>query len=168
MDLFKAMGISASGLNAQRVVINGISMNLANVQTTRTEEGVPYQRRRSVLSQTPNALGFSDVLLNRLDVAGHLRRTHLDHFPVSNYAPWEIGLEKGGVKAELIEEGAEYKMIHDPSHPDADAAGYVLLPNINTIEEMVHLLMAVRNYEANVTAFNAAKNMAMKALEIGR
>jgi flagellar basal-body rod protein FlgC len=168
MDLFKAMGISSSGLNAQRVVINGISMNLANVQTTRTEGGEPYQRRRSVLSQTPNDLRFSDVLLNRLDVGGHLRRTHLDHFPVSNYAPWEIGLEKGGVKAELIEEVAEYKMIHDPSHPDADASGYVLLPNINTIEEMVHLLMAARNYEANVTAFNAAKNMAMKALEIGR
>jgi flagellar basal-body rod protein FlgC len=168
MNLFKAMGISASGLSAQRVVINGISMNLANVQTTRTEGGEPYHRRRSVLSQTPNPLGFSDILLNRLDIAGQLRRTHLDHFPISNYAPWEIGPEKEAVKAELIEEVTEYKMIHDPSHPDADASGYVLLPNINSIEEMVQLLMAVRNYEANVTAFNAAKNMAMKALEIGR
>jgi flagellar basal-body rod protein FlgC len=168
MDLFKAMGISASGLNAQRVVINGISMNLANVQTTRAEGGEPYRRRRAILSQTPADMRFSDVLLNRLNIAGHLSRTHLDHFPVTGYAPWESDPEKAGVRAELIEEMTDYKKIHDPSHPDADAAGYVLLPNINSIEEMVHLLMAVRNYEANVTAFNAAKNMAMKALEIGR
>ena len=68
----------------------------------------------------------------------------------------------------MIEDAEGYKMIHDPSHPDADANGYVLLPNINIVEEMVHLLGAVRNYEANVTAFNAAKGMVLKALEIGR
>jgi flagellar basal-body rod protein FlgC len=168
MNLFTAMGISAGGLHAQRTVINGVSMNLANVQTTRAEGGEPYRRRRALLSHGAMDQGFADILLNKLDVAGHLRRTHLNHFPAAILSPWEADLRKGGVKAELIEDEADYKMVHDPSHPDADASGYVLLPNINTIEEMVHLLTAVRSYEANVTAFNAAKSMAMKALEIGR
>jgi flagellar basal-body rod protein FlgC len=79
-----------------------------------------------------------------------------------------VGEEKGGVKAELIADPRGYKMIYDPSHPDADASGYVLFPDINPIEEMVALLLAVRSYEANVTAFNAAKTMALRALEIGR
>jgi flagellar basal-body rod protein FlgC len=77
-------------------------------------------------------------------------------------------LEKEGVNAEMIEDQKESKMIYDPTHPDADETGYVQIPNINLIEEMVGLMGAVRSYEANVTAFNAAKSMVLKALEIGR
>ena len=168
MDLFKAMGISGSGLSAQRTLINVVSMNLANVQTTRTQGGEPYRRRRAVFSHVPMDQGFSDILLNKLEVAGHLIRTHPDHFPQSYFLPWEMDQEKGWVRAEMIEDTSGHKMVYDPSHPDADANGYVLLPNINAIEEMVDLLGAVRSYEANVTAFNAAKSMALKALEIGR
>lgn len=168
MDLFKAMGISASGLHAQRVAIDGISMNLANMQTTRAEGGEPYRRRRIVLSSHPLDQGFTDILLNKLEVAGHLVRTHLSHFPETRFSPWEMSEGRGGVKAELIVDPSGDKMIYDPSHPDADASGYVLLPDINPIEEMVALLLAVRSYEANVTAFNAAKAMALRALEIGR
>jgi len=168
MDLFKAMGISASGLHAQRVAINGISMNLANMQTTRAEGGEPYRKRRVVLSSHSVDQRFTDILLNKLQVAGHLRRTHLNHFPETTFSPWEMNEGMRGVNAELIVDPSGYKMIYDPSHPDADASGYVLLPDINPIEEMVALLLAVRSYEANVTAFNAAKTMALRALEIGR
>ena len=168
MDLFKSMGISASGLNAQRVMINMVSMNLANVQTTGPSGVEPYRRRRVAFSSVPTGQPFADILLSKLEIVGQLRRTHPQHFPQASFLPWEVEFEKGGVRAEMIEDPRDYKMIYDPSHPDADASGYVFLPNINIIEEMVNLMAAVRNYEANVTAFNAAKSMALKALEIGR
>jgi len=144
VDLFRAMEISAGGLNAQRVVVQVISTNLANVHTTRTEEGGPYRRRQALFSASPISLSFSDLLSNRMD------------------------RESLGVKVDVIESSRGLKTVYDPSHPDADETGYVILPNINAIEEMVGLLSALRNYEANVTAFNAAKNMLLKALEIGR
>ncbi|MGQ9646115.1 MAG: flagellar basal body rod protein FlgC [Thermodesulfobacteriota bacterium] len=168
MNLFKAMQVSGSGLHAQRVAINGISMNLANLQTTRAEGGEPYRRRRVVLSSQSADQRFADVLLNKLEVVGHLRRTHRSHFSEAAFSSWEISGADDGVKAELIVDPRGYKMIYDPSHPDADASGYVLMPDINPIEEMVALLMALRSYEANVTAFNAAKTMVLRALEIGR
>jgi flagellar basal-body rod protein FlgC len=168
MTLFDTMGISATGLNARRFVIDLISMNLANVQTTRTDSGEPYRRRRAVLSHVPGGQPFADILLNRVEMTGHLRKTHFNHFPQAHFLPWEAEERKGGVRAEMVEDGSAYKMIHDPSHPDADESGHVLLPNINAVEEMVELLAAVRGFEANITAFNAAKNMALKSLEIGR
>jgi flagellar basal-body rod protein FlgC len=168
MDLFKAMGLSASGLNAQRTMINVISMNLANVHTTRTAEGGPYRRRQAMFSPVPWNPPFSDILSNRIEMVGHLLRTHPNHFPQFDILPWRIEEGNGGINAEIIEDPSGFRMIHDPSHPDADESGYVQLPNVNLIEEMVNLMGAVRSYEANVTAFNAAKSMALKALEIGR
>ena len=168
MDLFKAMGISASGLNAQRTMINAVSMNLANVHTTRTAEGGPYRRRQAMFSPVPWNQPFSDILSNRIEIVGHLLRTHQNHFPQFNISPWGMEGGKGGIHAEIIEDPSGFRMIHDPSHPDADEFGDVQLPNVNLIEEMVNLLGAVRSYEANVTAFNAAKSMALKALEIGK
>jgi flagellar basal-body rod protein FlgC len=79
-----------------------------------------------------------------------------------------VAKEPPGVKAEVVERQGEMKEVYDPSHPDADERGYVMLPNVNLVEEMVDLLSALRNYEANVTAFNSAKSMVMKALEIGK
>jgi flagellar basal-body rod protein FlgC len=168
MDLFKSMGISSSGLHAQRVLIDAISMNLANVQTTHTDEGGPYRKRRAVLSQVPMGQSFSTILTNRAELVTGLRRTHPDHFPQVTPLPWNMNQGTGGVQAEVIQDPVGYKLVHDPSHPDANEEGYVALPNINSVEEMVQLMGAERSYEANVTAFNAAKTMAMKALEIGR
>jgi len=168
MTLFDTMGISATGLDARRFVIELISTNLANVQTTRTATGEPYRRKRAVLSYGPSGQPFADVLLNRVEVATQLMKTHFNHFPQAHFLPWEGEERKGGVRAEMVEDGSPPRMIHDPFHPDADEAGYVSLPNINVIEEMIELLAAARNFEANVTAFNAAKNMALKSLEIGR
>jgi flagellar basal-body rod protein FlgC len=145
MELFKSMGISASGLQAQRVMVNVISTNLANVHTTRTDEGGPYRRKQAIFSTSPLSRKFPDLLAPRM------------------------GQEPMGVKTEVVEDyNKKGEMIYDPSHPDADESGVVYLPNVNVVEEMVGLLGAMRSYEANVTAFNTAKAMAMKSLEIGR
>jgi flagellar basal-body rod protein FlgC len=145
MELLKSMDISASGLQAQRVMVNVISTNLANVHTTRTPEGGPYRRRQAIFSTSPLSQKFPDLLSVRM------------------------GQQPTGVKAEVVDDTSrEGEMIYDPSHPDADESGVVSLPNVNVVEEMVALLGAMRSYEANVTAFNTSKAMAMKSLEIGK
>jgi len=145
MELLKSMDISASGLQAQRVMVNVISTNLANVHTTRTPEGEPYRRRQAIFSTSPLSQKFPDLLSVRM------------------------GQQPTGVKAEVVDDTSrEGEMIYDPSHPDADESGVVSLPNVNVVEEMVALLGAMRSYEANVTAFNTSKAMAMKSLEIGK
>jgi len=106
------------------------------------------------------------LLLNKFKAIGHLERTHPGHFSRVDILPGGIDQKQGGVKAEMIIDASDFKMVFDPSHPHADASGYIFLPNINIVEEMVSLMGAVRSYEANVTAFNAAKQMALKALEI--
>jgi flagellar basal-body rod protein FlgC len=145
MNLMTAMDVSATGMAAQRIRLNVISMNLANAETTRTGSGGPYQRRTVIFRSTPVEGTFENVFERHLQ-------------------------EKiQGVTVTRIEaKGGDDKRIYDPSHPDADAAGYVHYPNVNLVEEMVSMLEASRSYEANVTAAKAAKNMALKALEIGR
>jgi len=146
MNLFHSLQISASGLQSQRAVITVISENMANAHTTRTEEGGPYLRKRAVLTPAPvpSDSPFFDLLTRRM------------------------GPEVMGVKVlEVVQDSEGLKTIFDPSHPDADETGLVLLPNVNLMEEMVGLLAASRVFEANVAAFNAAKTMTVKALEIG-
>ncbi len=143
MGLFDSLKVSASGLDAQRRAIQTVATNLANAHTTRTEAGGPYLRKKTVLSETPVAEGFAAVFNQKM--GGNLP----------------------GVKAEVVEDTQGLKVVFDPSHPDADESGTVTLPNVSVVEEMVDLLRATRSYEANVTAFNSAKGMALKALEIG-
>lgn len=136
-----ALDISASGLTAQRVRLNVLAENLANAETTRTADGGPYRRKLVVFGAEP-AGGFDAAL---------------------------EAVQASTVKVLAIEESPDApRMIHQPSHPDANPEGYVMLPNVNPILEMVDLLAATRAYEANVTAVQAAKGMASKALEIGR
>jgi flagellar basal-body rod protein FlgC len=138
---FNALEISAAGLTAQRTRLNVVAENLANAETTRTTDGGPYRRK-------------------------------LVRFGAEPLAPFSQALDAAqttSVKVLGIEESQEPpRMIHQPSHPDANADGFVMLPNINPVLEMVDLLAATRAYEANVTAVQAAKSMANKALEIGR
>jgi len=146
MNLFHSLQISASGLQSQRKVITVISENMANANTTRTEEGGPYLRRRAILTpaSVPSDSPFFELLTRRM---------------------WP---EAVGVKVlDVVQDSEGLKTIFDPSHPDADETGLVLLPNVNLMEEMVSLLAASRVFEANVAAFNAAKTMAVKSLEIG-
>lgn len=141
MGILDAINVSASGLNAQRTRLNVIAGNLANVSTTRTPEGGPYKRKDVVFESRPTGETFGQVLGEQV--------------------------QKVGI-SEVVEDTAPPRMQYDPSHPDANAQGYVAMPNINLVEEMVNLLAATRSYEANVTALNSSKDMAMRALEIGK
>jgi flagellar basal-body rod protein FlgC len=145
MDLDAAFMISASGLDAQKERLNVISSNLANVDSTRTPEGGPYRRRDVVFSSVPAGHSFGDTFSSLASSS-------------------EMGVEV----SDVISDTRPFKQVYNPQHPDADASGYVLYPNVNPMEEMVNMISASRSYEANVTAFNATKNMALKALEIGK
>lgn len=146
MGFFDSMDISASGLTAQRLRMDVISNNIANANTTRTPEGGPYRREIVVFQEKKQAFSFGDIL--------------------SNYSE---ALPGRGVRVVAIEKDpAPFKLVYDPTHPDADPQGYVRMPNVNIITEMVDMISATRSYEANVTAINAAKSMITKALEIGK
>jgi len=142
MSLAKAMDVVSSGLHAQRFRMNLISSNLANAHTTKTEDGTPY-RRKDPLFQAVDA---SDTPQNEFDNT----------------------LQKVRVDA-VVEDQSPFRLVHDPGHPDANPeTGMVQLPNVNVVEEMVNLVTAARSYEANVTAFETLKQLANKAMELGR
>ena len=156
-----AIDISATGLRAQRIRMNSIASNVANINTTRTEEGGPYRRQIAVLSSKRGKEMFSDLLA---EARLKLTTTDCCHL-VPKTGLYEesalLGVE-AGIKVDL----SPPKMVFDPTHPDADSAGYVAMPNINVVSEMVNMISASRSYEANVTAINAVKGMARRALEI--
>lgn len=142
MDLFTAMKISGSGMSLQRTRMNVISSNLANVNTTRTPEGGPYHKKMVVAEATPVQDGaFSQTL------DGAIREARIVEVKDDKSAP---------------------RMVYDPSHPDADENGYVAMPNVNVMEEMLDMINASRSFEANATAVSTAKMMAQRALEIGQ
>ena len=144
MDFDSSMKISASGLNANRTWINVLSANLANVNTTHTAEGTPYARKTLILESTPVSDGmgadFDSALQNEL--------------------------EKVEV-SDILADGRSFREVYDPGHPDADAKGIVQLPNINPVEEMASMVSASRSYEANLAALQTAKQLALKAIDIG-
>ncbi len=150
MGLFTAFDICASGMSAQRLRTDIISQNIANANTTRTSEGGPY-RRKTVVFTEKNSQDFHNTLLSSIGLT-------------------DGGISGNGVKVSRIVEDTETEMnmVYDPSHPDADENGYVTYPNVNVITEMTNLIDASRAYEADVTAFNAAKAMATKGLEVGK
>ena len=146
MNFLTAMETSSSGMAAQRFRMNIISANVANAQTTRTPEGGPYRRRDVIFGALPAPRTFEEELRSQVKPDDPL------HAKVLGVA--------------VDERPPVLKF--DPSHPDANEEGYVAMPNINTMEEMVNLMLATRSYQANVAAFNATKSMALNALEIGR
>lgn len=145
MDLFTAMDVSSSALTAERTRMNLISSNLANANSTRTAEGGPYKRKDAVFAAQPVGQPFSAALtkaglqqLNKVNVL------------------------------QVVEDQNPPRLQYDPSHPEADAKGYVAMPNVNVVEEMADMIAATRSYEANVTTLQATKSMALKTLEISR
>ena len=143
MDIFTTFKIASSGLKAQRIRLDTISSNIANVDTTSTPEGGPYKKKSVYFQSTP--ISFADHLHNSM----------------------EKGLS--GVKvARILEDQSPPRRVYDPSHPDADKDGYVDMPNVNVLKEMTDMMSATRSYEANTTIVKSAKRMALKALEIGR
>ncbi len=145
MDLYDALHTSSTGLAAQRLRMNLISANLANVNTTRTPAGGPYRRKEVVFEARSSTESFRDMLRAR-----------------QNRRPADVQATR------IIEDQRPPIVKYAPHHPDADEKGYVALPHINVMEEMVNMISATRSYEANITAVRAAKDMALKALEIGK
>jgi flagellar basal-body rod protein FlgC len=144
MNFLDSLAISSTGLSAQRLRMNLISSNMANVNTTRTETGEPY-KRKDVIFEAVQKSRFKAVLDERLDEA------------------------QGGVKvARVIEDEKPFLEKYDPGHPDADENGFIRMPNVNIVEEMVNMISASRSFEANATAIRATKDMAGIALEIGK
>ncbi|PQP80605.1 flagellar basal body rod protein FlgC [Paenibacillus sp. PCH8] len=149
MNISNSFSISSSALTAQRLRMDVISSNIANAETTRASvingEAVPYKRKMVVLE--PNKASFSTMLQNQM----------------------RSGVAGDGVRVtEIREDQSPLKPVYDPSHPDANAEGYVYMPNVDIAKEMVDMISASRSYEANVTALNSTKAMISKALEIGR
>ena len=147
MGLFTSFDINASGLTAERFRMDIISQNVANANTTRTSDGTPYRRKVVSFAEQETQTPFSRVLDSARD----------------NYSG-------KGVKVSTVAEDTwtDMKMVYDPSHPDADDNGYVLYPNVNIVTEMTNVIDASRAYEANATAFNASKAMAIKGLEMAQ
>lgn len=146
MSVFGALDTSASGMTAQRLRTDIIAQNIANVNTTRTADGSAY-KRKTVVFQEKSPSAFSNALNAAMGTAANSR----------------------GVKVtKIIEDESEGRKVYDPTHPDADTDGYVTYPNVDSVTEMTNLIDASRSYEANVTAFNATKSMALKALEVGK
>tara|TARA_B100000902_G_scaffold142806_1_gene140383 strand:+ start:376 stop:873 length:498 start_codon:yes stop_codon:yes gene_type:complete len=163
MQIFDTLDISSTGLSAQRRKLTAIASNLANVDTTRTDEGGPYKRRRVVMLEAPKLSKFS-VLLDQ--EGNRLRRTDGKHLSEAEPRPGEFFLGSGVMSQEVREEPLKPRMVYDPNHPDAREDGMVLYPDVNTITEMVDMIAASRAYEANITVMNAAKDMANRALDI--
>jgi len=143
MSVFRSMQISASGLSLERLKMDVISTNIANINTTRGADGQPYRRK---------VVAFSENLEKEINRINGISRK------VSS-----------GVKVdEILEDDSEFRLIYDPTHPDSDENGYVQMPNINMVDEMISLINTQRAYEANVTTLNANKAILKKALEISK
>jgi flagellar basal-body rod protein FlgC len=165
MGMFSGLDISASGMRAQRIMQNTISSNLANIETTRTNDGGPYRRQFPVFSADSDQ---RDVKLINQKIKLRGTTTDENHLPIPPLQfPRDERFFGNGVKVdEIREDSRPSKMVYDPAHPDADEKGYVAMPNINVVEEMTNMISATRAYEANVTAFTASKNMLQQALQI--
>lgn len=171
MGMFTAFNINASGMTAERYRMDVISENVANANTTRTANGTPYRRKVLSFAEKNGQAAFGHVLG---EAAGHI---HSNTGTIGNvththkYAHTHIrqGYTGTGVKVNGVYQDytTEMNMVYDPSHPDADENGYVTYPNVNIITEMTNMIDASRAYEANSTAFNASKSIAMKGLELG-
>ena len=161
--ILNAIEISARGLSAQRSKMNVIAQNMANAETTETPEGGPYRRKRVVISEDKQTQSFSTALSK---ATTNLARTNPGHrFGRSLAAQQESEITSVDYK-EVEEPKDSYRLVHDPSHPDADEDGFVKMPNIDVITEMVDMMTASRAYEANTSVISAAKKMANDALDI--
>ena len=145
MSVFDAFNIGASGLSAERFRMNLVASNLANANAARSEEGGPYRRRDAVFAALP--YGETEKGALSKEFTGPLAKVGVVGVDIDQRDP---------------------RRVYDPGHPDADSAGYVSYPNINVVEEMVNLINAQRSYEANAAGIDSAKQMALRALEIGR
>lgn len=147
MGYLSSLDVGASALTAQRLRMDTISQNIANANTTRTENGTPYRRKVTVFEERSPSVPFSEYL---------------------SQSSKERIIGEGVRVARIAEDMSPLKKMYEPGHPDADENGYVEMPNVDIVTEMVNMISATRAYEANVTSINTSKSLALKALEIGR
>ncbi len=144
MSFFDSMNIVGSALTAERLRMDVSLQNIANANTTRTKTGEPYRRKQVVFQE--RAMSFKDVLSTE-----------------------QYRMQGGGVRVtRVVESDRDFVPVYDPSHPDANEEGYVMMPNVDTTEERIDLMAASNAYEANLTALSVVKSLALKALEIGK
>ena len=144
MSFFDSMNIVGSALTAERLRMDVSLQNIANANTTRTKTGEPYRRKQVVFQE--RAMSFKDVLSTE-----------------------QYRMQGGGVRVtRVVESDRDFMPVYDPSHPDANEEGYVMMPNVDTTEERIDLMAASNAYEANLTALSVVKSLALKALEIGK
>ncbi|MGR6836164.1 flagellar basal body rod protein FlgC [Syntrophomonas erecta] len=152
MSFLSSIDISASGLTAQRLRMDTIANNMANVESTRTENGRGPYRRQVVVFESrqtlPSKKGFAGILNKQMGTMGQ-------------------GVRVKEIR-EISENESPFRRVYDPSHPDADQQGYVNYPNVNIVEEMINMISATRSYEANARVIEATKSMALRALDIGK
>ena len=185
----RSLNIPGSGLTAEQHRLNIIAQNITNVETTRTESGGVYRRKVPIYQEVthgPAVEKRSESFLSYLSWAASLRRADRFDFNINANTGERLAAGtgrsayitpgertgngmNGGVRiARVSEDPAPGKMVYDPGHPDADEEGYVEMPNVEMVQEMVSMMAASRSYEANLQVFNSMKAMAMRALELGR
>ena len=149
MAFLSSMNVVGSGLTAQQLRLDVISENITNINTTRTEGGGPYTRKMVVFESESSPSPFQSALARAWGAAAQQR--------------------EGGVRVtQIVEDPSDYKLVYDPTHPDANADGYVEMPNVDLIKEMTDAMAASQAFSANVTAFNVLKQVTAKGLEIGK
>jgi flagellar basal-body rod protein FlgC len=160
-NFLNSFDISGYGLSAQRVRVNTISSNIANAQTTRTEEGGPYRRKEVVFKAVNFNDVYNDMLTKESNSLGYSDPLDEGEFgKKANPAIMSVIVDK------VVRDDSKPQMKYEPNHPDADANGYVAYPNINPVVEMADLVEATRSYQANVAAFQSAKDMANSAISL--
>lgn len=147
MAFLSSLNISGSALTASRLRMDVISENIANASTTKTSDGGPY-RRKMVVYEPEEQTSFRNILQTKMDSSGDT--------------------QKGVKVTKIVEDPSEFTPVYDPTNVDANAQGYVMMPNVDPIKETLDMMSVTRAYDANLTAFNAVKGMAAKALEMGR
>ncbi len=145
MDIFKTMDVVSSGLTAERTRLDAIASNVANANSTKGVNGGPYKRKDVVLESTPLQSEFGEILEDAS------KSTHVE-----------------ARVADIVEDQNAPRLVYDPNNTEADPNGYVAMPNVNPVEEMANMISADRAYQANVSVFQTTKQIALKALEIGR
>ena len=162
-ELFSALRISGSGMAVQRMKLNTTAENIANAETTRTQDGGPYRRKEVVVSAEDRPVNFSGEFKN---ARVRLASTHANHrTSTRKFRTSELNVSDARARVHASP-GSKFKVIYDPSHPDADGDGYVAMPDINLVTEMVNMMVASRAFEANVTAVSATKEMISDAMDI--
>ena len=161
--LINAIQISSQGLSAQRAKMNVVAQNMANAETVETAEGGPYKRRRVMVTEDKKAAPFTDYMSQ---AKTRLTCTHKGHRSSS------VRLQSGSIKVstvqheEIVDPESSFRLVHDPTNPNADEDGFVKMPDVDVVHEMVDMMAASRAYEANTSVISSAKKMANDALEI--